>query len=176
MLAFILTYGPTNYAAPADCAVVLGAKAHADGTPSLALYDRTMAGVDLYRRGLVRKLVMSGAIDRRAGGVSEPRVMRRVALEHGVSDADIIVDESGDDSWSTVCNVREMAEREGWTKVLLVSHYYHLPRLRLAADRAGLVARTVPCRQTRRLAREPYGIARECVALGYYYLFHLPNG
>jgi uncharacterized SAM-binding protein YcdF (DUF218 family) len=176
LLAFIFTYGPTDYSRPADCAVVLGAKAYADGTPSLALYDRTMTGVALYRRGLVSKLVMSGAIDRGAGGVSEPGVMRRIALEAGVPDADIILDEAGEDSWSTVTNARRLAERSGWRQVLLVSHYYHCPRLRLAADRAGLVARTVPCRQTRRLAREPYGIARECAGLAYYYLFHLPQG
>jgi vancomycin permeability regulator SanA len=175
LLAFILTYGPTDYAKPADCAVVFGAKAHPDGRPSLALYDRTMEGVNLYRRGLVRKLLMSGAIDRGAGGVSEPQVMRRLALEAGVPDEDILLDESGEDSWATIIGARRLAAEHGWKRLLLVSHYYHLPRLRLAADRAGLSARTVPCRQTRRLAKEPYGIARECLALGYYYFFHLPQ-
>lgn len=175
MLGFILTYGPTDYSVRADCAVVLGAKAHRDGRPSLALYDRTMEGVALYRRGLVKKLVMSGAIDNGAGGVSEPAVMRRVAVEAGVPAEDIIIDEHGDDSWATVCNTRKLAAEHGWGRVLLVSHYYHLPRLRLAADRAGLDARTVPCRQTRRLAKEPYGIAREMAGLGYYYFFHLPG-
>lgn len=176
MIALIFTYGPTNYAQPADCAVVLGSRAYADGTPSLALFDRTMAGIDLYRRGLVGKIVMSGAVDHGAGGVSEPLVMRRLALEAGVPDEDIVIDEEGVDSWATVRNTRRLAEQRGWRQVLLVSHYFHLPRLRLAADRAGLCARTVPCRQTRRLVREPYSIARECAGLGYYYLLHLPQG
>ena len=177
-LAFIFSYGFTDYAAPADCAVVLGSKAYRDGTPSLALYDRTMAGVELYRRGLVGKLVMSGGVERYPDGtrVSEPEVCRRLALESGVPDADIILDEAGADSWATVRNARRLAESRGWRRVLLVSHYYHLPRLRLAADRAGLEgARTVPCRQTRRLRKEPLGILRECAGLAYYYLFRLPE-
>ncbi len=178
LLALIFTYGPTDYTRPADCAVVLGSKAYRDGTPSLALYDRTMTAVRLYQRGLVGKLVMSGGVDRYADGlaVSEPEVSRRLALECGVPDADIIVDEEGVNSWATVVNARKIAAGRGWRRVLLVSHYYHLPRLRLAADRAGLGrARTVPCRQTRRLRKEPWGIARECAGLGYYYLFRLPR-
>jgi uncharacterized SAM-binding protein YcdF (DUF218 family) len=178
-LAFIFTYGPTDYTAPADCAVVLGSKAYRDASPSLALYDRTMTAVDLYRRGLVGKLVMSGGVDRYADGtvVSEPQVCRRLALDCGVPDADIILDEAGTDSWATVRNARRLAESRGWHRVLLVSHYYHLPRLRLAADRAGLAgASTVPCRQTRRLRKEPYGVLRECAGLAFYYLFRLPQG
>jgi hypothetical protein len=33
----------------------------------------------------------------------------------------------------------------------------------------------VPCRQTRRLRKEPLGILRECAGLAYYYLFRLPE-
>lgn len=178
LLALIFTYGPTDYAQPADCAVVLGSKAYRDGSPSLALYDRTMTAIRLYKRGVVKKLVMSGGVDRYADGltVSEPEVCRRLALECGVPDEDIIVDEAGVNSWATVVNAKRLADERGWDRVLLVSHYYHLPRLRLAADRAGLGrARTVPCRQTRRLRKEPWGIVREFAGLGYYYLFRLPR-
>ncbi|HEY3358697.1 MAG TPA: YdcF family protein [Polyangia bacterium] len=170
--ALVAAYGLTDYARPADCAVVLGARAYADGTASLALHDRTMTGVALYRRGFVRRLVMSGGVE--ANGVSEPAVMRAIALEAGVPAQDIILDEQGRDSWATVRNARALAARHAWREVLLVSHYYHLPRLRLAADRAGLPARTVPCHQTRRLAHEPWSIVREGIGLAYYYLVHLP--
>jgi uncharacterized SAM-binding protein YcdF (DUF218 family) len=174
LLALLFTYGPTDYRAPADCAVVLGSRAYPDGSPSLALYDRAMTGIELYRRGLVGKIVMSGGVDHYQDGtrISEPEVCRRLALECGVPDEDIIIDEQGVNSWATVVNTRRLAESHGWREVLLVSHYYHLPRLRLAADRAGLPqARTVPCTQTRRLRQEPWSIARECAGLGYYYFF-----
>jgi uncharacterized SAM-binding protein YcdF (DUF218 family) len=174
LLALVLGYGATDYARPADAAVVLGARAYADGTPSLSLYDRTMAGVDLYRRGLVSTLVVSGGVEAHGRGVSEAAVMRRVALAAGVPDAAIVVDEHGDDSWATVRNARALARARGWQRVILVSHYYHLARLRLAADRAGLAAVTVPCRQTRRLSGEPWSIVREWLGLGGYYLVHLP--
>ena len=177
-LAMLFTYGPTDYSTEADCAVVLGSRAYRNGRPSLALSDRAMTAIRLYKRGVVRKIVMSGGVDSYRDGtrVSEPRVCRRLAMDHGVPECDIILDEDGVNSWATVVNARKLADRYGWREVLLVSHYYHLPRLRMSADRAGLRrARTVPCRQTRRLRKEPWGIARECAGMAYYYFLRWPR-
>ena len=41
-LVVVLTFGPTRYARPADCALVLGARVYDDGRPSLALSAREM--------------------------------------------------------------------------------------------------------------------------------------
>jgi hypothetical protein len=51
-----------------------------------------------------------------------------------------------------------------------VSHFYHLPRIKLAYQRAGMEVRTVPARETYILAQIPYSMAREVVALWVYYL------
>ncbi|HLO34943.1 MAG TPA: ElyC/SanA/YdcF family protein, partial [Candidatus Deferrimicrobium sp.] len=53
-------FGTTDYRRPADAAVVLGARVYADGAPSPLLADRIATGVELYRAGLVPRLVMSG--------------------------------------------------------------------------------------------------------------------
>ncbi len=49
----------------------------------------------------------------------------------------------------------------GVASVVAVSHAYHLPRVRLEFDRAGLAAFTVPARETRILAKMPWFAARE---------------
>src|SRR5258708_32046849 len=46
---------------PKRIAIVFGAKVWDDGSPSNTLYDRVITGVELYRAGRVKKLLMSGA-------------------------------------------------------------------------------------------------------------------
>jgi uncharacterized SAM-binding protein YcdF (DUF218 family) len=53
---------------------------------------------------------------------------------------------------------------------LAVSHGYHLPRVKLTFQRAGVEAYTVPARETFVLPHRPFLLAREVVALWAYYL------
>ncbi len=69
-------------------AIVLGARVENDGTPSNTLYDRVLTGVQLYHAAKTRKLLLSG-------GNTEPAVMKRLALELGVPESDMIVDDLG---------------------------------------------------------------------------------
>ncbi len=165
-LLLMFTFGPTNYSREADCAVVFGARVWDDGTPSLALADRVDEGIRLYQKGLVKKLVMSGAIDGR-NGHSEPEVMKKRAVEAGVLPTDVLLDEAGIDTSSTVRNTATLMQREGFSKTLAVSHYYHGPRVKMLFSRARVRVYTVPAKMTRRLMKEPLFIAREILA--YYH-------
>ncbi|MGE0713380.1 MAG: YdcF family protein [Planctomycetota bacterium] len=162
-LLFVLTFGPTRYARPADCAVVLGARVYADGTPSLALADRTDEAIRLYRARLVRRLILSGGIDP-VHGRSEAEAMRERALAAGVPDAALLLDEAGDDSAATARNSARLMRAHGLASALVVSHYYHEPRLKLLFARAGVRAWTVPARMSRRLVLEPWFVTRELAA------------
>lgn len=162
-LVFVLTLGPTRYARSADCALVLGARVYDDGSPSLALADRTDEGVRLYHSGRVRYLLMSGGIDP-GNGHSEAAVMRERAMAQGVPAEAILLDEAGDNTATSVRNTRRILEERGLQSVLAVSHYYHLPRLKLLLERTPLRASTCPARMSRRLAAEPYFVARELAA------------
>jgi uncharacterized SAM-binding protein YcdF (DUF218 family) len=142
---------------PADAIVVFGARAYADGTPSLALEDRVRHGIALHRAGYAPRLVLSGAAD-------EVPVMRRLAVEAGVPPAALVLDPEGVNTWATLRRLRER-------RVIAVSHYYHLARIKLAARRLGIACATAPCVMTRRLAREPWFVAREGAAFVSYYLF-----
>lgn len=165
-LLLMATFGPTNYSREADCAVIFGARVWDDGTPSLALADRVDEGIRLYQKGLVKKLVMSGAIDGR-NGYSEPEVMKKRAVEAGVLGTDVLLDEAGIDTSSTVRNTADLMRREGFSKALAVSHYYHEPRVKMLFSRARVRVYTVPAKMTRRLMKEPLFIAREILA--YYH-------
>ncbi len=119
--------------------------------------------------GTVEWIVLSGG---RGEGMrySEPEVMWSIAASMGVDESRIVLDEQGNDTRSTVRNVTAIARERDWDSVLMVSHDYHLARIKMFASRLGLRAYTVPARESRPLRRERYFFAREIAALGWYYL------
>ena len=161
-------FGKTDYRRQADAAVVLGARVYADGRPSDALADRVRTACELYHAGLVRKLVFSGGPG--DGGVHETEAMRRMAVRLGVLPADITLDEKGFNTQATVANTESLLAGLDARRVLVVSHFYHLPRIKLAYQRKGLEVYTVPARETYLLRQMPYNMAREVAALWVYYL------
>jgi vancomycin permeability regulator SanA len=169
VLAHLLTFGATDYRRPADAAVVFGAAVRAGGVASPALRDRTMTACGLYHQGLVQHLVLSGGRDPRMP-CSEVDCMEKIALSAGVPASALIRDDAGVDSRSSIRAARNLADTHGWSRVLLVSHDYHLARLQLLGERAGLDAATVPARESVAWPTKPLFIGREVLAWAYWYL------
>lgn len=167
-MALMLFFGNTDYRRPADAIVVFGARAYDDGRLSDALEDRMRTACELYRAGLARKLVVSGGPG--DGDIHETEAMRRYAIEHGVAAEDIFMDADGLNTAATVRNTVPLFREWQVQRVLAVSHFYHLPRIKLAYQRAGFEVYTVPARQNHWLSQIPYNIAREVAAFWVYYL------
>ncbi len=177
-LAQMYCFGRTDYRRQADVIVVFGAKANADGTPSEALDDRVRTALALYQEHRAPLLIFSGGPG--AGTLSEPQVMRHLALAAGVPASAIVLDEQGLNTDATVDNTVALFPERGIKTVLAVSHDYHLPRIKLTYERALAAAATganttiavytVPAQQRRPLTARPFFMAREVVALWVYYL------
>lgn len=166
-LAQIAFFGTSDYRTSADAAVVFGAKAQTNGALSTSLRDRVTTGVALYKAGLVRKLVMSGAIE--PSGADEPVAMRDAAVRAGVSPGDVLLDEHGVNTDATVQNTMRMFEDAGIRRVLVVSQGYHLPRVKLAYTAAGMDVRTVPAGTSTPIVQTPIYILREVPAFWQYW-------
>jgi uncharacterized SAM-binding protein YcdF (DUF218 family) len=164
-LGQMLTFGATRYARRADAVVVLGARVYADGTPSLAVADRVRTGCELVRAGHAPILVVSGGPG--DGTIHETSAMKRLARSCGIDEDAIVVDRDGLSTWHTA---RNFAARFDGARVLAVSHGYHLPRVKLAFERVGVEAYTVPARETRALRGLPWYVTREIAAFWVYYL------
>jgi len=109
---------------PADAALVLGARVWEDGRPSRILRERVEVGVRLYVRGLVPKIVMSGAESNREG-LDEVEAMVRTAIDLGVLEGDIVRDGAGVNTRASAVN----AHRElGLSSVIVCTQEFHLPR------------------------------------------------
>jgi uncharacterized SAM-binding protein YcdF (DUF218 family) len=161
-------FGLTDYRRPADAIVVFGARTYADGRMSDALTDRVRTACELYRENLASKLIFSGGPG--DGEIHETEAMRAYAVRAGVAPENIILDRAGLSTQATVENTAAILAQHGMKSVLCVSHFYHLPRVKLTFQRAGIYACTVPAKESRLLGRLPLFMARECAALLKYYL------
>ena len=84
----------------AQCAIVLGARVYANGTPSPMLADRLETGIKLYKLGKVDKLLLSG--DHGTTTYDEVNAMLEYALARGVPDEDVFTDHAGFDTYDTM--------------------------------------------------------------------------
>lgn len=171
-LAQMLFFGATDYRRPADVAVVFGARTYHDGRLSDALADRVRTACDLYHAGLVSRLFMSGGPG--DGPVHETEAMRDYALRRGVPPEAIILDRNGVNTAATLRNLAEIAERHRYNRILAVSHGYHLPRIKMTAERHHLRVYTVPVQSPQFLGKLPIFMARE--AAGWWFYFFKVTG
>lgn len=115
-------------------AVVFGAGVR-NGYPTAMLYDRVASAVDLYRAGKVDVLLMSG--DRRHETYDEPAAMRRTALQLGVPDSAIRIDEAGRSTYDTCLRAKTTF---GIREAVLVTQQFHLDRALMLCRGMGIDA------------------------------------
>jgi uncharacterized SAM-binding protein YcdF (DUF218 family) len=163
----MICFGLTDYRRPADAVLVLGARTYADGTVSDALSDRVREACSLYNDGLVSRLILSGGPG--DGAIDEPTAMARLAEGLGVPRQAMILDHAGVNTRASITNATAICREGGLSRVLAVSHFYHLPRIKLEACRAGLDLCTVPAPQGQPLRALPWFVARETAAWWVYW-------
>ncbi len=163
----MITFGQTDYARPADVIVVFGARTYADGQPSQALADRVREACELYHRGLASTLLVSGGPG--DGEIHETEAMRQMAIDLGVPADRILLDPDGVNTAATVRNSPAILHHPAGVRMLAVSHFYHLPRVKLTYEQSGVEVYTVPAPQQRVLSQLPRLMTREVVALWVYY-------
>lgn len=137
---------------PADgrVAIVLGARVEDDGTPSNTLYDRVLTGVELYKTGKTPKLLLSG-------GNKEPAAMRKLALELGVPETDLIVDDLGTRTYESCVRAKTVF---GIDRAIVVTQDYHLARSLYLCENLGIDAVGVDAKRREYLG-ERYAWVRE---------------
>lgn len=106
----------------ADCILILGAGVK-DDKPKPMLRDRMLTGIELYKSGAAKKIIMSG--DHGRADYDEVNVMRAFALEQGVSAEDIFLDHAGFSTYDSVYRAKNIFGAEN---IIIVSQKYHLYR------------------------------------------------
>lgn len=114
-------------------AVVLGA-AQWNGDPSPVLQARLDHAFDLYRRGLVGRIILTGGVGR-GDTISEAAAGRQYLLERGAPAEALLLEEQGTTTWESLQNTAVIARSQRISAVLLVSDPFHMLRaLKMARD------------------------------------------
>jgi len=140
----VVVWGARDTAQPADAIVVLGAAQYA-GRPSPVLKARLDHALDLWKRGLASRLVLTGG--RGVGDtISEAAVGRRYALKAGVVDSAILLENDGRTTEASMEAVAQIIDKRDLERVILVSDPFHMLRLQILAGRYGFESVTSPTR------------------------------
>ena len=164
-------FGQVDRARQADVIVVLGARVWPSGRPSDALARRTLHAVRLYQEGLAATIIFSGALG--AHPPTEAQAAARLAMDQGVPPEAIVLEEKGYSTEESAFFVSEIMCAQGWQTAIVVSDAYHLWRVNLLFDKAGIKAYPSPAHDERYpLSKRAYlyQLGREVVAVAWYYV------
>ena len=140
----VFAWGARDRARPSDAIVVLGAAQYA-GRPSPVLKARLDHAVDLWKRGLAKRLVLTGG--RGTGDtISEAAVGRRYVMKAGVADSAILLENEGRTTDASVAALAAIMKEKEIERVILVSDPFHMLRLQILAKRYGVESVTSPTR------------------------------
>lgn len=167
-LAHIYCSGTSDSRRQADVAVVFGHHPSTGADAQTLLSARVGTACQLYSDGLAKKLILVAGPGERQSDEGEQ--MRRHALELDVPAGDIIVAAGRGDTRDAVVGSLELIRQHEFDSVLVVSHFYHLPRISLIYRRLGLHVWTVPATNGENDAAMPQTISDEFVALWRAYL------
>lgn len=121
-----------------DVIVVLGAKPTLDGRAVPAMDRRVRQGVELFKGGLANFLLMSGG--RNGHSTPEAVLMRALAVDEGVPENSVVLESLSTRTLENAFFSKEIMKERGWTRALVVTDGYHLPRALLTFRGFGVKA------------------------------------
>lgn len=116
----------------ADAIMVLGASVKSDGTPSDALRDRLLTGVELYEAHKAPVILITG--DDGGFRANEITVMKRFLIEQGIPTSTVHIDGEG---YRTYESCKRAAER-GIHTMIVVTQRFHLARALYLCNKLGI--------------------------------------
>lgn len=138
-MAINLHYRPLKYTvdtvpegAPRT-ALVFGAGIYLNGTPSAVLVDRVATAVELYQKGLIDEMIMSG--DNSDGSRNEVDAMAKLAADAGVPEDAILHDNAGVHTAESCWNAKNVFGKD---EVIFISQDFHNTRIMMTAKSYGL--------------------------------------
>lgn len=116
-----------------QAALILGSRVYSSGQMSDVLLDRVIRGLELYKNGNVKKLLISG--DHGQKEYDEVNTVKDYLLKNGVPGADIFLDHAGFDTYDSLYRARDIFEIKS---LIIVTQKFHLPRALYIGNALGI--------------------------------------
>jgi uncharacterized SAM-binding protein YcdF (DUF218 family) len=116
--------------------LVLGAAVWADG-PSPTLARRTNHAASLYHAGKIDRIICCGGLGKHPP--TEAEVMAKLLHSSGIPREKVVLEDRSTTTSENILNALSLLDTNS---VVVVTDWYHAPRARLLAHRAGLTAST----------------------------------
>ena len=165
--AALVLEGLDDKLAPADVIVVPGNTILPDGTPSPRLQARLDAALTQFQAGRAPRILVSGATGKE--GFDEAAAMARYLQSRGVPAGAILEDNQGWTTDATARNAAALMRARGWKTAMVATQYFHVPRFRLALERAGIAVSGQVHAPYFEL-RDLYSVPRETVGYAVYFM------
>jgi uncharacterized SAM-binding protein YcdF (DUF218 family) len=159
--------GLNDKLAPADVIVVPGNTILPDGTPSPRLQARLDVALKQFQEHRAPRILVSGATGKE--GFDEAASMARYLQSRGVAASAIIEDNQGWTTDATARNAAALMRAHGWKTAMVATQYFHVPRFRLALERAGIAVSGQVHAPYFEL-RDLYSVPRETVGYAVYFM------
>ena len=166
---YTIADGLNRFAGKADVAIVLGTIVRRDGSVAPILQGRLDKALLLYKKNLVKKIVVSGEDD---AVVSQGEAMKKYLVEHGVDSNDIFVDNLGDNTYLTAKNFIKLNKQHSFSSAVVVTNFYHITRCKYIFKKLGYKNISGNCSERFTWRDDLNGILREFAAFYKYMIVY----
>lgn len=147
LAASIYFYNNNISTVQADAAIILGAAVW-EKEPSPVFRERINHGINLYKNQKVDKIIFTGG-QGDSNESAEALVARDYAIQHGVSELDILTETQSKTTYQNLYNAKQVAKNYNFNNFLIVSDPLHMKRSVLMAQNLGMNAYPSPTPTTR---------------------------
>ncbi|HXN33592.1 MAG TPA: YdcF family protein, partial [Polyangiaceae bacterium] len=132
-----------------DAVILLGGvvdRSAASGEPSYNdNVERLIVTYDLLRTNHARRVIVSGGVlDPAAPNLVEAEVLARQLVDWGIARDRITIEPHSRNTYENAVESRRIAEGSGWTRLLIVTSAFHMPRALGCFRAVGLAVDTLP--------------------------------
>jgi len=138
----VYSYSKQSFETKADVAVVLGAGT-SNGELSPVFRERINHSINLLKKGTVDYILLTGGIGE-GEKVSDSSVGKQYALENGVTEHQILLEEESRITIRNICNAKKIMDENNLKSALIISDPYHMKRAMKMCEKIGIEALPSP--------------------------------
>lgn len=154
-----------------DAIIVLGNPANDDCSPGLMMMERLDKGIELYKRGIAKKMLLCGG--KVSNSCIESVVMKYYSIQNGVNEEDIFIDTLSQNTYQNAYYSILIMRKIKFNSAAIVSSKFHTKRACGIFSRYNFDYTIFSCEENRKISkvdRFEWKI-RESLILSYHCLF-----